>query len=115
MLAACFGRVTSGCLALWTTPVRIGFPNIFTYLQGRVAGLQISQAGINGGVARWRGGPVTFFLDEVRVSAQQIASIPMTDIAIVKAYPPPFIGASGGGGAHCHLYPPGRRSQLPSR
>jgi hypothetical protein len=35
----------------------------------------------------------------MRVSAQQIASIPMTDIAIVKAYPPPFMGASGGGGA----------------
>jgi hypothetical protein len=79
-------------------PSAIGFSNIFSYLQGRVAGLQIAPAGFTGGVARWRGSPVTFFLDEIRVSAQQIANIPMTDIAIVKAYPPPFIGAPGGGG-----------------
>jgi hypothetical protein len=86
-------------LSIMTDPIAQSAPNLFNYLQGRVAGLQISQAGFNGGVARWRGGPVTFFLDEVRASAQQIASIPMTDIAIVKAYPPPFIGVAGGGGA----------------
>lgn len=75
------------------------YPDIFAYLQTRVAGLQISTAGFNGGgSAVWRGSPVSFFLDEMRVSAQQIASIPMADIAIVKAYPPPFFGASGGGG-----------------
>ncbi|MGN6417678.1 MAG: hypothetical protein ACTHMC_09315, partial [Pseudobacter sp.] len=74
-------------------PGAIGFNNIFNYLQGRVAGLQISPTGR----ARWRGGPVTFFLDEVRVSPGQISNIPITDIAIVKAYPPPFFGAPGGG------------------
>jgi hypothetical protein len=84
-------------LSIMTDPSALSFPNIFSYLQGRVAGLQIALTGFNGGVARWRGGPVTFFLDEMRVSAQQIANIPMTDIAIVKAYPPPFIGAPGGG------------------
>src|SRR5690242_2282648 len=85
MLVACSSRA-------------VGFPNLFSYLQGRVAGLQI-RGGINGGVAWWRGSRVTFFLDEVRVSAQAVASIPMTDIAIVKSYPPPFIGAPGGRGA----------------
>ncbi|RYZ48406.1 MAG: hypothetical protein EOO14_22170 [Chitinophagaceae bacterium] len=59
-------------------------PNLFTYLQGRVAGLQITPAGFGGGAALWRNGPVSFFMDEMRVSAQQIANIPMTDIAIVK-------------------------------
>ncbi len=85
-------------LSIMTDPSALGFPNIFSYLQGRVAGLQISPAGFSGGVARWRGSRVTFFLDEVRVSPQQIANIPMTDIAIVKAYPPPFFGAPGGSG-----------------
>lgn len=85
-------------VSIMDDPSAIGFPNIFSYLQGRVAGLQIAQAGFNGGAARWRGAPVTFFLDEVRVPAQQVANIPMTDIAIVKAYPPPFLGATGGGG-----------------
>ncbi|MBO9562648.1 MAG: hypothetical protein J7621_07735 [Niastella sp.] len=80
-------------IAVMDDPSAIGFNNIFNYLQGRVAGLQIAPTG----AASWRGGQVTFFLDEVRVSAQQIANIPMTDITIVKAYPPPFIGAPGGG------------------
>jgi hypothetical protein len=85
-------------LSIMDDPGALSFPSIFSYLQGRVAGLQISGAGSGGGAARWRGSPVTFFLDEVRVSAQQVANLPMTDIAIVKAYPPPFIGAPGNGG-----------------
>lgn len=85
-------------ISIMDDPSAFGLGNILSYLQGRVAGLQIIQFGLNGGVASWRGSPVTFFMDEVRVSAQQVANIPMTDIAIVKAYPPPFIGAHGGGG-----------------
>jgi hypothetical protein len=85
-------------LSIMDDPSAVAFPNLFSYLQGRVAGLQI-RGGINGSVAWWRGSRVTFFLDEVRVSAQVVASIPMTDIAIVKAYSPPFIGAPGGRGA----------------
>jgi hypothetical protein len=86
-------------ISIMDDPAALGFNNVFSFLQSRVAGLQISPIGVNGGVATWRGGPVTFFMDEIRVSAQQIASIPMPDIAIVKAYPPPFLGAPGGGGA----------------
>lgn len=84
-------------LSIMNDPSAIAFPNIFSYLQGRVAGLQIFPAGFNGGGAVWRGNPVAFFMDEIRVSPQQIANIPMADIAIVKAYPPPFFGAPGGG------------------
>ena len=82
-------------ISIMDQPSALGFTNVLSYLQGRVAGLQISA----GGGARWRGGPVTFFLDEMRTSAQQVANIPMADIAIVKAYPPPFLGAPGGGAA----------------
>lgn len=85
-------------ISIMDDPSAFAMPNILTYLQGRVAGLQIFTNGFNGGSARWRGGPVTFFIDEIRTSAQQVANIPMTDIAIVKAYPPPFMGAPGGGG-----------------
>ncbi len=102
-------------LSIMDDPSSVGFQNIFSYLQGRVAGLQIAPAGFNGGVARWRGGPVTFFLDEVRASAQQIAGIPITDIAIVKAYPPPFIGAAGGGaGIAIYTRRGGQANYLPS-
>jgi hypothetical protein len=86
-------------ISVMDDPSALGNTNIFNYLQGRVAGLQISPVGFNGGFARWRGSPVTFFLNEMRVAAQQVSVIPMADIAIVKAYPPPFFGAPGGGGA----------------
>ena len=86
-------------VSIMDDPGALGFSNIFSYLQGRIAGLQITPAGFNGGLARWRNSPVTFFLDEVRVSAQQVANVAMADIAIVKAYPPPFLGAAGGAGA----------------
>lgn len=86
-------------VSIMEDPAAFGFPNILTYLQGRVAGLQVTPNGPGGGSARWRGGPVVFFLDEMRVAASQVANIPMPDIAIVKAFPPPFFGATGGGGA----------------
>ncbi|WP_207425078.1 hypothetical protein [Pedobacter sp. SYSU D00535] len=85
-------------ISIMEDPHAVAFPDIFSYLQGRVAGLQITPGGFNGGTARWRGSPVTFFINEIRVSAQEIANIPIPDIAIVKAYPPPFFGAPGGGG-----------------
>ena len=84
-------------LSIMDDPAALGSINILNYLQGRVAGLQINQSGFNGGSASWRGGPVAFFLDEMRVSSQVIAGIPVSDIAIVKAYPPPFMGSFGGG------------------
>lgn len=105
-------------LSVLDDPSAPGFSSVFAYLQGRVAGLQIAPAGLGGGMARWRGRAVTFFLDEVRTSAQQIAGIPMTDIAIVKAFPPPFFGAPGGSGAlaiytrrggEANYLPPGRQ------
>ena len=86
-------------LSVMDDPSASAYPNIFSYLQGRIAGLQIESFGFNGGVARWRGQPVTFFLDEMRVSAGQLASVPVTDIAIVKGYPSTFIGAPGSGSA----------------
>ncbi len=48
---------------------------------------------------RWRGKEVNaFYIDEILVDLEQILNIPVTDIAIIKAYPPPFFGASGGTG-----------------
>ncbi len=91
-------------ISIMDDPNALGFTDIFAYLQGRVAGLQIAPGGFNGGTARWRGSPVTFFINEMRVSAQDIANIPITDIAIVKAYPPPFFGAPGGGGGGLAIY-----------
>lgn len=75
--------------------------SVFDYLQGRVAGLQIVGALTSNPSAFWRGSPVSFFLNEMPIDAQFMATLPMTDVAYVKLFRPPFIGslANAGGGA----------------
>lgn len=71
--------------------------NIFQFLQGRVAGLQVNMNGANGPTLTWRQSNTSLFLDEMPVDASMIQNIPVSDIAYVKAFRPPFFGASGGG------------------
>lgn len=80
-------------------PAAIGRLNIFNYLQGRVAGLQISSAGTGSPTLTWRGGAPQIYLDEMPVDADLLNNIPMSDIAFVKVFRPPFLG-SGGNGAN---------------
>ena len=93
-VSALFRSGNERMISIMDDPAAIGSRSILNYLQGRVAGLQITSTG-----ASWRGGPVAFFLDEMRVDAQTVSGIPITDIAIVKAFPPPFFGSFGGGAA----------------
>ena len=74
----------------------MGAMNIFNYLQGRVAGLQITTGG-GGSQLQWRGATPSLFLNEMPVDVSAIENIPVTDIAYVKAFRPPFFGAMGGG------------------
>jgi hypothetical protein len=77
-------------------PAALGAYNIFSYLQGRVAGLQITTGG-GGSQLQWRGATPSLFLNEMPVDVSAIENIPVTDIAYVKAFRPPFFGAVGGG------------------
>ena len=45
----------------------------------------------------WRGGTPDLFLNEMRTDAQGLSSISMSDIAYIKVFRPPFMGATGGG------------------
>jgi len=76
-----------------------GALNILNYLKGRVAGLNISTGSTAGGQssATWRGSTPAFFLNEMNVDISQLESINMSDVAYVKVFRPPFIGAFGGG------------------
>jgi hypothetical protein len=71
--------------------------SVLSYLQGRVAGLQISVNGTGQPSVTYRGGTPSFFLDEMSVDASQLQSMPMTDVGYVKVFEPPFFGAFGGG------------------
>jgi hypothetical protein len=70
--------------------------NILTYLQGKVAGLQINATGT--GSATWRGTPTSFFVNEMPVDIGMLQNINIQDVALIKVLRPPFIGAPGGGG-----------------
>ncbi|MBL0358057.1 MAG: hypothetical protein IPP72_14835 [Chitinophagaceae bacterium] len=70
-------------------------PGVLAYLQGKVAGLQISMNGQ--GSASWRGSTPSFFLNENPSDIGMLQSVNMNDVAMIKVFRPPFMGAAGGG------------------
>ncbi len=69
---------------------------VLNYLQGKVPGLQVTISGSTATLS-WRGGTPSLFLNEMPAEVDQIQSTPMTDVAMIKVFRPPFIGAFGGG------------------
>ena len=78
--------------------------SVMDYLQGRVAGLKIERRPDGETGATWRGSEVSFFIDELKVDAEQVETLSTADIAILKVYPPPFFGSSGGSGGAIAVY-----------
>jgi hypothetical protein len=80
----------------------IGWQNIIEWVRGRVPGMRVGQPqnGFNYDI-QWQGSATQFFLNEMQVDAQTLATIPTADIAYVKVFRPPFYGAylGGAGGA----------------
>ena len=70
--------------------------DILTFLQGKVAGLQITGNGA-GATLNWRGGVPDIYLNELRSDVGMVSSIPVTDVAYIKVFRPPFFGSGGGG------------------
>lgn len=86
-------------------PASVSYFNVFQYLQGRVPGLYIYQNSfINAPFLSYRYGQPVLFLDEMRVDAQTLSSINMNDIAIIKVFPPPFMGTFGGANGAIAVY-----------
>ncbi|MDE3248271.1 MAG: hypothetical protein KGO82_06425 [Bacteroidota bacterium] len=81
-------------------PFAAASQTVFQYLQGKVAGLQIST---NGGTPSlsWRGGSPVFYLDEMQSDVSMINSLNMNDVAYIKVFSPGSTGviSSSGGGA----------------
>ncbi|MGN6531222.1 MAG: hypothetical protein ACTHK0_05675 [Ginsengibacter sp.] len=70
--------------------------DIFQYLQGKVAGLQINTTS-SPPTLTWRGGTPQLYVDEMNTSPDMVSSIPVSDVAYVKVFRPPFMGGIGGG------------------
>jgi hypothetical protein len=77
--------------------------NIFTYLQGQVAGLQINTTSTPPSLT-WRGGSPQIFLDEMPADVDMISSIPVADVAYIKVLRPPFMGSSNGANGAIAIY-----------
>lgn len=80
-----------------------GSPNIFQYLQSRIGGVQIQMQGGQYMVSG-RNGRMELYLDEVRVDENQIATLPVSNIAMVKVIRGNFVGNSGGRGGAIAIY-----------
>jgi hypothetical protein len=80
------------------------YPDIFTYLQGKVAGLTITNNGTNISMS-WRGSTPGVYLNEMQTDVSQLKNIPVSDIALVKVFPPGSgVGFGGGGGGSIAVY-----------
>ncbi|OSZ80925.1 hypothetical protein CAP36_06705 [Chitinophagaceae bacterium IBVUCB2] len=77
--------------------------NIFTYLQSKVPGLNITMAGQTPSI-QWRGGTPLLYLDEVPAQADFLSSISVSDVAYIKVFRPPFYGGAGGGAGAIAVY-----------
>jgi hypothetical protein len=82
---------------LESDPLAASSRTVLDYLQGKVAGLQVQSNGPTGGSLSWRGGTPSLYMNEMNVQVDQIQSMPMSDVALIKVFRPPFLGAIGGG------------------
>jgi len=66
---------------------------IMEYLTSRVPGLVVS----GNGSMQWRGHSPNLFLNEMKTDIATLSAIPLINVAMIKAFPPIFMFASGGG------------------
>ncbi len=92
-------------------PAFLSSQNLISYLQNRIAGLQIDLSRTENAVT-WRGLATSLFVNEISQEAlgftppyegkiiqddSYILTIPMSDVVMVKIFDPPFFGDWGGG------------------
>lgn len=80
-------------------PAGKGSIDVLHYLQSLVPGLTMSHSLTPGDTTAltWREGSPDIFLNEMPSDAYTIQNISITDIAYIKVFRPPFMGASGSG------------------
>ena len=71
---------------------------MFQYLQGKVAGLQITSTGANTQLS-WRGGTPAIYLNEMQSDVSQVANINMSDVGYIKVISPGSAGAISNSGS----------------
>ncbi|MEO6406360.1 MAG: hypothetical protein ABIY51_14150 [Ferruginibacter sp.] len=78
--------------------------SLLQYIKRKIPGLQ-SRRGFDGQeIFSWRSDMVLFYMDEMKVDASTFYSIPIEDVILIKAFPSPFFGNTGGTGAAIVVY-----------
>ncbi len=98
-----FGGSGANSFDLVNDPLAGSYMDIFQFLQGRVAGLQISTGGGTPSLS-WRGGTPALYLNEMQTDVSLLQSTPVSDIAYVKIFRPGESIVSGGGGGVIAIY-----------
>lgn len=97
-----FKAMNERMINLLDNPQLQNWNSVLQLIRSQVAGLLIT--GSINPTAVWRGDRVQFYVDEMRTPIETLDIIPVNDIAIIKAYPPPFFGNPGGGGGAVAIY-----------
>jgi hypothetical protein len=87
---------------LLNDPTAVASLDIFTYLQGKVAGLTI----VNGTPPNlsWRGSTPSLYLDEMQSDPGMVKTINVSDIAMIKVFSPAESSVFGSGGGVIAIY-----------
>jgi hypothetical protein len=91
-----FSGGDASVFSLVNDPTANAYQDIFSYLQGKVAGLQIVNNGPTPSL-QWRGATPSLYLNEMQVDADQLKTTSVPDIAMVKVFRPGSGVAFGGG------------------
>ena len=83
-------------------PLATNSMDIFQYLQGKVAGLQIGSGPTPS--LSWRGGSPVVYLNEMPADVSLLSTVPVSDIAYVKVFRPGETIVSGGGNGVIAIY-----------
>ncbi|MEO6406800.1 MAG: hypothetical protein ABIY51_11620 [Ferruginibacter sp.] len=92
-----FESGNSRSFAVEDDPFAVSSFSILDYLRNKVAGLEITTDGPDGGTISRRGSATDVFLNETNTDISMLQSTPMSDVALIKVFDPPFFGSAGSG------------------
>ncbi len=81
-----------------------GSYNLLQYIQRTVPGIIIRNLNAVDPLVIWRNERVIFYLDEIRVDVSTANAVSLDNIAMIKAFPPPFYGNMGASGGAITIY-----------
>lgn len=94
-----FKNTEGTILDVMNEPSAAGYINILSWLQGRVAGLQIYTSRSGTPIPYIRGDRARIFVDEMQVDPAFLNMLPVADIGMIKVIKAPFAGSFGNASA----------------